>query len=397
MIRRKTILLLAALGALLALVAVIAKRAPRNRADSTASDLAVTISPHEPLPARSELGAAARLDEALAALRTTATPEDAGRILTDLHACLASLPPDLASSVITRFLADPSKDAGTGIEFKVGERGSLAGHPSLRIALLDWLGGIDPGRAGEVAEGILSTPTDPDEWAVCLRNHARARPGAENHGFLHAKTEELIRNPVWREEPSVGFLEAFDVLVHTRATESTGLLGQLVADTSPEARPLAHAAYLTLDRLTIREPAAMMRQLSAHPDLARTRGPMVANMFARADLREPDQRALVREYLLDPVRTRQELHAFAGVYPNANYSISRNLLTKPTTARGPDLAAHDRAALIQVNKWLENPEFEPVKPCLETMHRRLTRFVGQQLSMTAPPPSQKESVSPKSR
>ena len=104
---------------------------------------------------------------------------------------------------------------------------------------------------------------------------------------------------------------------------------------------------------------------------------MVANMFARADLRQEDQRDLVRAYLLDPARTEQELRAFAGVYPNNNYAISKNLLTANTTAQGADLAAHDRAALVLVTQWLNDPQFESVKPHIQPMHRRLTTFVGQ--------------------
>jgi hypothetical protein len=259
----------------------------------------------------------------------------------------------------------------------VGDHGFLTDPSSLRVALLDWLALIDLKTAGEVASRILSSPTISDEWAVSLRNYARATPTTDSFDFLRKKTEELIRNPEWREKQSVGYFEAFDVLVYTKAVESSGLLTELVSDVSPEGRSYAHASYLTLDRLMIAEPVSMMMELAARPELGEVRGQMVANMFARADLRESEQRDLVRAYLLDPSRTQAELAAFSGVYPNNNYSISKNLLTGNDSRTNEELVAHDRAALEIVQSWLGDPAFESVKPHVEQMHKRLEIFVGQ--------------------
>ena len=318
-----------------------------------------------------------RLRRALTALKSAATAEDARKILADLRSYLDSLPPDLAAVVITTFLADPANNATTHIDFSISRSGFLDGQPSLRVALLDWLGQIDPRQAGVVAAQVLATPTDADEWAVSLRNYARAYPTADNQAFLRAKTEELIRNPAWRVNPSIGFFEAFDVLVHTRATESTGLLSDLVSDHSPQGKPLAHAAFLTLDRLMIREPAATLEQLAARPELTQARGEMVANLFARADLRDEAQRTLVRSYLLDPARTAAEFAAFAGVYPNANFFISKNLLSENMTLSRDEITTRDAAALAIVNAWLADPSFEQVKPHLTAIHQRLENFVSQ--------------------
>jgi hypothetical protein len=325
-----------------------------------------------------------RLQEALGSLKSSTSATNSKRILAELRAYLASLPPDLAAAVIADFLADTSADADTKIEFALGKNGSLDGQPTLRVALLDWLAHFDTQKAGAMAKRILSTPTAADEWAVCLRNYARAYPGTESNDFLRTKTEELIRNPKWRFNPSVGFFEAFDVLVHTRATTSTDLLSGLVADRTPEGKPLAHAAWLTLDRLTQREPATMIRQLAAAPDLAKVRPEMVANLVARADLRESTQQHLVRSYLLDPARTDSELNAFAGVYPNANFAISNNLLTDTATPTGAELAAHDAAALAIITTWQADPAFASIKSHLDTMLFRLRQFTGQKTQNITP-------------
>lgn len=329
---------------------------------------------------------ARRLDAAVAALRTAPTSRESRQILRGLRAELEVVPADVAAAAMADFLENPGQNAPTHIGFSVGKGGQLDGHPTLRVALLDWLGQIHPSQAGTMAEQILATPTDPDEWAVCLRNYARAHPESGSREYLRSKTEELIRNPTWREQPSVGFLEAFDVLVHTEATTSAGLLGELAADRTPKGKVLAHAAYLTLDRLTIRQPAAMMEALTAQPELCEARGPMVASLIARADLRDPAQRRLLREYLLDPRRTADELAAFSGVYPNANFTVSRNLLTETRSPTRQEIVAHDAAALETVEVWLADPVFQAVKPHLREMQSRLKTFVQQAAQRTAASP-----------
>jgi hypothetical protein len=351
-----------------------AGRQPGTAPEAAASSVRSPV-PSQPSGTATKPDADERLRSALDALRAAATPDAARKILADLHDYLTSLPPGLAAAAITSFLADPARDAATRIEFAIGKEGSLSGQPSLRVALLDWLGKIDPQQAGLLAKQILATPTAADEWAVCLRNYARANTDAAANEYLRTKTEELIANPKWRENPSVGFLESFDVLVHTHATASTPLLSNLIQQ--KDRRDLAHAGFLTLDRLVQSDPAEVMPQLAADRALQQSRPEMVANMLARADLRDTTQQQLVRDYLLDPARTPTELTAFAGVFPNANFAISNNLLTlNPTLARD-EISTRDTAALAIINTWLDDPDFAPVKPHLTTMHDRLATFVGQ--------------------
>lgn len=310
-------------------------------------------------------------------LKACVDAAESKQALDELHQYLHSLPPELAAALVSELLRDPSLDAPTQIAFKVGKGGRLDGHPSLRVALLDWLLEFDVEQAGVVSRELLESPTHPDEWAVALRNVARAEPTQDSFPYLREKTEELIRNADWNVNPSIGFFESFDVLVHVHATESAPLLSELVSDRTPEGKALAHASFLSLDRLTLREPVEMMKRLSGDQELTKARGAMVANMMARGDLREEEQRGLVKGYLLDPIRSEEELRAFAGVFPNANYSISQNLLSKTDTPKGDALRVHDAAVLEVVSGWLGDPEFEAVRPHLEAMQRRLETFVGQ--------------------
>jgi hypothetical protein len=103
---------------------------------------------------------------------------------------------------------------------------------------------------------------------------------------------------------------------------------------------------------------------------------MVAQQFARADVRDAGQREILRTWLLDPARTSAELRSFAGVYPNNNRFVSNNLLTVESAQSGGDLAAHDRAALETVRAWAADAAFEPVREHLVVMLSRLREFVG---------------------
>jgi hypothetical protein len=312
----------------------------------------------------------------LAALTSEKSQLANRRTLAELKAQLFALPPDEAVDVIAAILTDPSQDAATRLPLVIGSDGKLESATRFRVALLDWLGQLDRVKAGEVASAILSRPTDPDEWALCLRNFAWANPGEENFEFLRGKTEELIRRDEWRQKPTAGYLEAFDVLVHTKSVASTPLLATLAADTSDQGMAASHAAFMTLDRLMIARPAEMMEQLLANRDVLAGRGEMVAQMIARADLGNPGEQALVARYLLDPARDAAELDAFAAVFPNANRMVSNNLLTVEVPPSGTARLARDRAALAEIESWIAGEQFAGVRPWLEKIRARLIEFTG---------------------
>ena len=181
--------------------------------------------------------------------------------------------------------------------------------------------------------------------------------------------------PRWKQNPSAGYLEAFDAIVYAKGFDLAPELTGLVRD--KEHRALAHAAYLTLDRLTLADPAAALAPLAAQPELMAGREQTRANFFARADVRDPQQKTLLEGYLLDPRRSPEELKTFTGLYPNANYMISNNLLTATTNPAHAELAERDRAALATVETWLADPRFAPLAPQLQATRDRLKEFVRQ--------------------
>lgn len=311
--------------------------------------------------------------ERLDALASTRSPAEARSELERLRGLLRGLPADEAVGLIDRYLSG-GRDADLPLEFTIDADGFLASPPSLRVALLDELGRLDPAAAARIGREVLASPTAADEWAVALRNVARGENSPATADYLRGKTEELIRNDEWQARPSIGYLNAFDVLVHLGATESLPLLSELMQ--REERRDLAHASFLTLDRLTQRQPLQTLEQLAGDAALQAARPEMVAQQFARADLRDPGQRQLVRKWLTDPGRSELEFRAFAGVFPNNNRMISRNLLTDDQPPSGAELREHDLAVAAIVAEWQEDPALETIRPHLETIAGRLRSFTS---------------------
>lgn len=306
-----------------------------------------------------------------------ASKEKAGTLksLSDLRSALAAMPADEAERWIRSFL-DGGMDKETGLSFEIGSDGNLTEWPSFRTFLIDALHAIDPAAAAEISRNLLDSPTSADEWALALRNVAKVDADKEDRDFLRQKTEDLIRNPEWQAKPTIGYLNAFDVLVHTDAIESAPLLSSLIQ--RKDRRDLAHAGFLTLDRLVQGHPAELLQQLAADTSLQQNRPEMTAQQFARADLRDPAQQEIVRKWLLDPSRTANQLQAFASSFPNNNKFVSHNLLTREATPAGADLAAHDREVLEIIRTWENDPAFDGVKEPLSLMSRRLTEFTKSQ-------------------
>ena len=315
-----------------------------------------------------------RLEKVRSKLLASNNPQASRQLLRELRELLDKLPPGVASRVVQSYLAS-GKDAATKLDITIQAGGGLGDASSLRVFLMDYLGRIDRPAAGKLAMDILSQYTTPDEWAVSLRNFAWANPDPQAYGYLDQKTRELLANSEWQKKPSVGYLEAFDTIVYAHATDLAPDLAALLR--YKDNRATEHAAYLALDRLTITNLAAMLNQLVNKPELMVGREQTRADFVARADIRQPDQRMLVEQYLLDPQRTPEELNTFAAIYPNANYMISTNLLTKVKTPKAGEIMAHDREVLKIVEQWQTEQRFEQIDSVLAKMHERLQAFVEQ--------------------
>ena len=287
---------------------------------------------------------------------------------------LRAMPAAEASRMIQEFL-ESRNDVATGLSFQLGPGGVLAEAPTLRTFLIEELAVVDPARAALYSREILKSFDSADEWALAFRTLGRRGVAPGDRGYLVARMEAMLAHTPWQAAPSVGYLEAFDLAVQLRGTELMPALTGLVRRGDNPA--LAHAAYLALDRLAIADPAGTLGVLQSDPQLMAGREVTRANYFARADVRDPGQRQVLEVYLLNPALDPLELQKFAGLYPNANYMVSHNLLTPSATPDHDTLMARDRGALTQVRLWSSDPRFERLKPQLLEIDRRLAEFVRQ--------------------
>lgn len=292
--------------------------------------------------------------------------------LASLREKLSAKPRSEAVGEIEGFLRK-GKDRKTGLILKFGKEGTIEGWPTLRVFLLDLLLELDPEAAARISREVLSSKTSADEWAIALRNVAKGERIGGNRDYLRTRAEELITNPEWQAQPSVGYLNAFDVLVYTKSTESLPLLSRLIQ--RKERRDLAHASFLTMDRLVQGQPLDMLTRLKADHALQESRPEMTAQQFARADLRDISQQAIVKSWFLDPSRTPKQLQNFSAIFPNNNKLISHNLLTSQEQVSGADLTAHDRDVLAVIRDWKTDPAFESRTQYLEVMAKRVSQFV----------------------
>jgi hypothetical protein len=307
-------------------------------------------------------------------LKSDLSPEDARNQLVALRDALRALSPEEAVAALSAAL-ELQLDASTKLDFLLDRAGHMKEAPSLRVWLLDCLGEISREAAADYAATILSSSSSPDEWAISLRDYALVRTSSSEQEFVRNKVRELIWNEQWQAKPSAGYLEAFDTIVYTKATELTPDLAQLVK--TRENPAVAHAAYLAMDRLVLEEPAKVLSQLASNPGFMNGREQTRANYFARADVRDPEQRAILQRYLLDPSRISEELRTFGGIYPNANLMISTNLLSRSEAPARSEIIAHDREALMVVEEWLGDQRFDSIRETLEHIHSRLRNFVNQ--------------------
>jgi hypothetical protein len=300
-------------------------------------------------------------------------PASAKAAIAKFRRLIAACPKAEAARAIREFL-DTGRNARTGLGFALNADGSLREAPTLRILLLDMLGKLAPDQAAQVAQRILENKTSADEWAISMAIYARSDSSDGARAFLQEKAEEMALYEPWQQNPSSGFLEAFDLFVYTHDTAFVPDLSQMTSNKDNPA--LAHAAFLALDRLVQSDPIPTLQTLLDEPQLMTGREPTQAAYFARADARDPAQQQLLSQYLLSPNRSLPELERFAGLFPNENFLVSYNLLTQTQPVSNQEVASRYDAAWQLIGQWQSDTQFEALRPQLNQMVSRLTRIRG---------------------
>ena len=303
------------------------------------------------------------------------------QLLAEVRRRLEALAAGERQALLGEFLTS-RRDADLGGQFAVGPEGGLTASPTLRVWLLNELARLDPTAAAALGRQVLASMDSPDEWAVALRAVTLGESSAEGRTLVKDKTLALLTHEAWQQQPSSGYLNAFDVAVHLKDREFAPVLSGLLRQTNQPA--LAHAAFLALDRLTIAAPVEYLRMLQTQAASLEGREATRAGFFARADATDPAQRVVLEQYLLDPTRNVGELNAFAATFPNASLFLSHNLLTRQATFDGATLARRDAATLAIVRQWLAEQRFSGRLEQLRVMEARLQEFMRQAPKPTVP-------------
>lgn len=245
--------------------------------------------------------------------------------------------------------------------FSPGARGFLDTYPTFRTALLDILEELDPDRAVTVGKGILNTSASADEWAISLRTLSKHASAPEDKRFLENKVSELLEMHSWLEEPTFGYLHAFDAAVAGGHLAGIVRLGEIVAN--PPNRAISHAATISVDRFFQIHPSVGSGYLIRNPEFLKNEPGFRATLLARINPMDVDSINLVENYLENHSFGSSEKRTFISNFPNFNSTYSYNLITGSLLYSRSDMRERSIAAHVQMSKWLAEdtyPEFEDV-------------------------------------
>ncbi len=264
-----------------------------------------------------------------------------------------------------KHLLKTGDDAPTGLDFKVGNHGQLAGWPTLRVFLLDILATSDPEMAAATASALLDKTTSPDEFATALRSLTRPGPGRADDKELLSRFEQMLDHPEW--QGSRGFAEAFD-------------LARLIG-TPDAARQLANwqgnhsLKSMAMDEFAAEHPEAMLEILNSNSAVD---GLTRANLMARANPENPRQLATVDDYLRDPNRSQEEAAAFLKTFPLRSATTGFRLYGRtPAPYNFEQIKTGDQAAKNQVDAWIADPALVKYRPDLMALQQRLAKWIEQ--------------------
>jgi hypothetical protein len=273
------------------------------------------------------------------------------------------------SARLIRELLESGVDAVTHQPFKIGPGGNLSTAPTFRVWLLDQFGRRSALEAAAYSSRIYETSTSADEWALALRNDWRVAVQAGRISEVRMRVLELLGNQSWAENPSVGFLEAFDVAVVSMAWEAIPRFEGWISEGKSKA--LLNGSWLALDRLAQEAPTDFSAQLIRNPNWLGSQPKLRAGLMARANLAVEPERLSVEAYLSRSDLSEPEVRRFFELFPNVNGTFSHNLVSEPRLVSLVEAAHRDRAALQGVRSWLGTPNFSKWRLYLTAAESRL--------------------------
>jgi len=264
------------------------------------------------------------------------------------------------------------EDEPTGLTFRVGQGGRIESPPSMRIAVLDWLSDIDGDEALTISREILELAEDAEEAAVALRNLGRHPEVARSGEFLHY-TLAFVSNPQWLEQPSAGFFEGFDALAYSQAYDHLDVLVS-IAKNHPN---LTGFLAILMDTMIQNDRGAVYPLLMDLPIFGNEFRSMRAVWFARADVRDANQKKALELYLKDSSVTVEEKKRFLELFPLFTRSTAPRLLTEDHLLSIAEMVSIDHASIKFFEYHSAELERKGLGPSIQGLKERLGVFVSR--------------------
>lgn len=305
-------------------------------------------------------------------LATPADGPDAAesrRLLERLRTEFDKAPLDASASAIIAFL-DSGRDAITGLDFRVSDGGILDEAPSLRTALLDALGRVDPIEAAAYSKKILSGSPSSPEFALALRNLEWGGHSESDFELFRRHTLRFLEDDSRALSAEAGYLEGFDAAVRIPDPAVIGILAKRAA--TQAGRGVQQAALLALDRLSESGDPLVLRAIATDSRIPAIRR---AEFLARTDVRDPDQKILLEEFLLHTGNAEAREHFFK-TFPLASHTVGPRLITEEDFADAGARRESDAAASAVLKEWMADPRFSSHKQHLGDAIERMRDFSG---------------------
>jgi hypothetical protein len=199
-----------------------------------------------------------------------------------------------------------------------------------------------------------------------LRNIAWSTPS--ERALLASKVREMLTYEPWRQQPSAGFLEAFDLVVFTRDIAMVPELREMVTG---EDDALKRAAAATMDRLSEMAPLDVMTYLNGHPGEFADRPFLRADYYSKADLSNAQQRQAVENYLSRTDVSVAEKSKLLAMFASPGTFVDDTLVTgRPAAEDAPQKTAGLRTT---VGEWLKSNRFPELTSPLVQLQTSVTR------------------------
>ncbi len=324
------------------------------------------------LPATPKARIYARIRSSLEAFRTNRDDKLAVVMLHELRDAIREAPEEEAAAAIVPFLKT-GDDAPTGLPFVVGPDGMMEMVPSVRLALLDLLPALDPVGALEVARELMDQRTSADEYALALRNLAWNDLDGDLRDELAGRFMDFLKSP-WLDQPSAGFLEAFDIAVEVGGRPMFDRMVSVAGEATAKSNTAAsRAAFMSLDRMVVRDHALLTTAFSTNHGWMDFAPQQRASLMSRLDITEPGQRDVFSSYLAATPHAAGELEYFAKIFPNENFLHGHRLVTADDATPDIDQVSAADARVLGELDALEAAVPAEAKAAIRTIRERLKR------------------------